>query len=98
MPIALAALIDALGDRRTGRATAWWRRDAPRPGRRVRIVAVAATAGVRLPLGSAMPALDVLRPSMWEPTWRAPSAAGGLVAATCCACTRLTIAHVTDNA
>src|SRR5699024_1612779 len=52
MPIALAALLDALGDRRTGRATAWWRRDAPRPGRRVRIVAVAATAAVTLTLGS----------------------------------------------
>ena len=80
MPIALAALLDALGDRRTGRATAWWRRDGPRPGRRVRIVAVAATAAVTLTLGSAMPALDVLRPSMWEPTWRAPSAAGALEA------------------
>src|SRR5699024_271217 len=50
MPIALAALLDALGDRRTGRATAWWRRDGPRPGRRVRIVAVAATAAVTLTL------------------------------------------------
>src|SRR5699024_10653173 len=80
MPIALAALLDALGDRRRGRATAWWRRDAPRPGRRVRIVAVAATAAVTLTLGSAMPALDVLRPSMWEPTWRAPGGAGALEA------------------
>ncbi|WP_246821593.1 DUF2079 domain-containing protein, partial [Brachybacterium sp. HMSC06H03] len=33
MPIALAALLDALGDRRTGRATAWLRRDAPLPPR-----------------------------------------------------------------
>src|SRR5699024_1284387 len=37
-------------------------------------------AAVTLTLGSAMPALAVLRPSMWEPTWRAPGAAGALEA------------------
>src|SRR5699024_12268733 len=38
------------------------------------------TAAVSSARGWAMPALDVLRPSMWEPTWRAPSAAGALEA------------------
>ncbi|MDN5820072.1 MAG: DUF2079 domain-containing protein [Brachybacterium sp.] len=80
MPIALAALLDALGDRRTGRATAWWRLDARRPVRWVRVTAVAVTAAVTLALGPAMPVLDVLRPEKWEPTWRAPSAAEALVA------------------
>lgn len=80
MPIALAALLDALGDRRTGRATSWWRSDAERPGLRVRLTAVAASAAVTLVLGGAMPVLDVLRPTKWEPTWRAPYAAEALEA------------------
>ncbi|MBP2410574.1 DUF2079 domain-containing protein [Brachybacterium fresconis] len=80
MPIALAALLDALGDRRSGLATRWQRRDAPRPGRRVRITATAATAAVTLVLGGAMPLLDVVRPSQWEPTWRAEPAAAALEA------------------
>ncbi len=78
MPIALAALLDALGDRRTGRATVWSRRDAPRPGRRVRVTAVAAAAAVTLALGPAMPVLDVVRPRLWETGWRAESAAAAL--------------------
>ena len=80
MPIATAAMLDALGDRRTGRATAWWRRDAPRPARRIRVTAVAASAAVTLLLGSAMPILDVVRPERWEPTWRAEPATAALEA------------------
>ena len=80
MPIALAAMLEALGDRRTGRATAWWRRDAPVPVRRIRVTAVVASALVTLLLGSAMPILDVVRPSRWEPTWRAEPAAAALEA------------------
>src|SRR5699024_5215472 len=80
MPIALAALLDALGDRRTDRATAWWRRDAPRPVRWLRATAVSVSAAVTLALGPAMPVLDVLRPQQWEPTWRAPYAAAALEA------------------
>ena len=78
MPIALAALLDALGDRRSGRATAWLRRDAPVPVRRIRVTAVAASAVVTLMLGGSMPVLDVVRPGSWEPTWRAPYAAAAL--------------------
>ena len=80
MPIALAALLDALGDRRTGRATAWWRADAPLPARWIRVAAVTASLAVTLALGPAMPVLDVVRPSKWEPTWRAPAAAAALEA------------------
>ncbi|WP_394215152.1 DUF2079 domain-containing protein [Brachybacterium vulturis] len=80
MPIALAALLDALGDRRTGRAATWRHREAPRPVRWVRVTAVTASAAVTLALGPAMPVLEVLRPSTWEPTWRAPSAAEALEA------------------
>ena len=80
MPIALAAMLDALGDRRTGRAAAWWRSAVPRPGRRIRITAVAVSAAVTLSLGPAMPVLDVLRPQLWEPTWRAESAEAALEA------------------
>ncbi len=80
MPIALAAMLEALGDRRTGRAVAWWRRDAPVPVRRIRATAVVASALVTLLLGSAMPILDVVRPSKWEPTWRAEPAAAALEA------------------
>ena len=80
MPIALAALLDALGDRRTGRATAWLRRDAPLPPRPVRTAAVALCAAVTLVLGPQMPVLDVLRPQQWEPTWRAEPAQAALEA------------------
>ncbi|HEX7351764.1 DUF2079 domain-containing protein [Brachybacterium sp.] len=80
MPIALAALLDALGDPRTGRAAAWWRTDAPRPARTVRRTAVAVSLAVTLVLGPAMPVLDVLRPGQWEPTWRAEPAAAALEA------------------
>nr|WP_209903214.1 DUF2079 domain-containing protein [Brachybacterium sacelli] len=80
MPIALAALLDALGDRRTGRATSALRRDVPRPRRRIRVLAVAAGAAVTLLLGTAMPVLDVVRPAKWEPTWRAEPAAAALEA------------------
>ncbi|MFC7457243.1 DUF2079 domain-containing protein [Brachybacterium sp. GCM10030267] len=80
MPIALAAMLDALGDRRTGRATAWLREDAPIPVRRIRITAVAASAAVTLVLAGAMPVLDIFRPQKWEPTWRAAPAAEALEA------------------
>src|SRR5690606_5255179 len=80
MPIALAAMLEALGDRRTGRAVAWWRLDAPVPVRRNQVTAVVASALVTLLLGSAMPILDVVRPSKWEPTWRAEPAAAALEA------------------
>ena len=79
MPIAFAALLDALGDRRTGRATLWWA-EGPRPARRLRVTAVAVSAAGTLALGPAMPVLDVLRPAQWEPTWRAEPAAAALEA------------------
>lgn len=80
MPIALAALLDALGDRRTGRASTWGRTDAPLPAPRIRVAAVAVSAAVTLALGPAMPVLDVLRPERWEPTGREESAAAALEA------------------
>ncbi|AXK47117.1 DUF2079 domain-containing protein [Brachybacterium saurashtrense] len=80
MPIATAALLDALGDRRSGRATAWLRTDAPRPGRRVRATALALAAAVTLALGPTMPLAALLRPHTWEPTWRAGPAATALAA------------------
>ena len=78
MPIALAAMLDALGDPRTGRATAWLRDRAPRPSATVRTVAVAASAAATLVLGSALPLLDVVRTDRWELTWRAPAAEAAL--------------------
>ena len=80
MPIAIAALLDALGDRRTGRATAWLRTDRPRPARPVRAVALSLCAAVTLVLGTQLPLLDVMRPQAWEPTWRTEPAAGALEA------------------
>ena len=80
MPIALAALLDALGDRRTGRATSWLRQDGPRPPRGVRVAAVAASAGATLLLGASMPLVQGLRPAAWEPNWRAQPAAEALEA------------------
>lgn len=80
MPIALAAMLDALGDRRTGRATAWWRERSERPARWLRVTAVAVSAAVTLALGPAMPVLDLVRPERWEPSWRAPIAAEALAA------------------
>lgn len=80
MPIALAALLDALGDRRDGRAAAWLRTDAPRPPRAVRVIALVLAAGVTLALGPRMPVADVVRPDRWQPTWRAAPAAGALAA------------------
>lgn len=78
IPIAVAALLDTLGDRRSGRATAWLRTDVPRPGWRVRITAVAATLAVTAVLGQSIPLLDVAREEKWEPTWRAAPAQGAL--------------------
>lgn len=77
VPIALAALLDALGDRRTGRATAWLATDAPRPGVLVRTTAVAATAAVTLVLGSQMPIAALARPDALAhgPRWDAAQAA-----------------------
>lgn len=80
MPIALAALLDALGDRRSGRAGHWGRGDRPRPGRTVAVVAVSLSAAVTLALGGRMPVLDVLRPASWELSWRAEPAAAALEA------------------
>ncbi len=80
MPIATAAMLDALGDRRTGRATAWLRRDAPLPSRTVRVTAVSVSAAVTLALGPLMPVVDVMRPALWEPSWRAEPAAEALEA------------------
>lgn len=85
MPIALAALLDVLGDPRTGRAAPWWRNPASpprrtRPGPLVRTVAVAISLAATLALGPAMPVLDVLRPSQWEPTWRLAAADAALEA------------------
>src|SRR5699024_7431901 len=81
MPIAFAALLDALGDRRTGRATLWWA-EGPRPARRLRVTAVAVSAAATLELGTAMPELDVLRPGQRGTTWQAEPAAAALVAVT----------------
>ncbi|WP_304502126.1 DUF2079 domain-containing protein [Brachybacterium sp. FME24] len=80
MPIALAAMLDALGDRRTAHAAAWLRLDAPIPARRIRVTAVAASAVVTLMLAGAMPLLDIVRPDQWERTWRAEPAAAALEA------------------
>ena len=80
IPITLAAMLDALGDRRTQRASAWLRTDAPLPPRRVRITAVAASAAVTLVVGNSMPLLDLARPEQWELTWRAQPAQEALEA------------------
>jgi uncharacterized membrane protein len=71
MPIALAAMLDALGDRRSAR---------PRPGALVRWTALAASAAVTLALGSAMPLAQLARSSAWEPSHRADAAAAALEA------------------
>ncbi|MGY5765849.1 DUF2079 domain-containing protein [Brachybacterium sp. DNPG3] len=78
MPIACAALLDALGDRRTGRATSLLRRDRPLPSRTVRWTAAIASAATVLTLGAQIPVLDVLRSERWELTWRAEPAQGAL--------------------
>lgn len=70
MPIAAAAMLDALGDPRTGRSTAWLRSDAPRPSRWVRSVAVAAAAASTLVLGGSIPLLPVLDADHWPESWR----------------------------
>ncbi|MCL6422990.1 DUF2079 domain-containing protein [Brachybacterium sp. JHP9] len=80
MPIAIAALLDALGDRRTGAATALLRRDRPRPRRAVQIGAVALSAIATLALGPALPLVNLARSSSWEPTWRAEPARAAMAA------------------
>lgn len=80
IPIALAAMLDALGDRRSGRASAWLRSDAPVPSRPMRVMAVAASAAVTLVLGSSMPLADLVRSQRWELTWRAQPAQEALEA------------------
>lgn len=80
MPIACAALLDALGDRRTGRATSLLRRDRPRPTRAVRWTAAIASAATVLTVGAQMPVLDLVRPDRWELTWRAEPAQEALEA------------------
>jgi uncharacterized membrane protein len=74
MPIAAAALLDTLGGKDTGEATVWRATDRPRPGRRIRTVAIAALAAATLVLGSAMPVLSVVEPSAWSPDPRAAAA------------------------
>lgn len=81
MPIAALALLDVLGDRRTGAAGSWLRADGPRPGPRLQTAAVATTLAPLLILGSSLPLLDVLHPDRWERTWRAGPAAAVLEAA-----------------
>jgi hypothetical protein len=87
MPIALAAMLDALGDRRgqvgrSGAHTAGTREARPRrPARAlVRWTAVGASAAVTLMLGSAMPLMDLARDSAWEPSPRTAAAEGALAA------------------
>lgn len=80
VPIALAAMLDALGDRRSGRAGTWLRSDAPVPPRPVRVAAVAASAVVTLVLGSSMPLMDLVRGEKWELSWRAQPAQEALAA------------------
>lgn len=74
MPIAIAALLDALGDRHTGRASSGRRLDLPRPRPWIRGVAVAACALPPLLLGSSMPVVSVFQPTEWSVTWRAEPA------------------------
>lgn len=73
VPVALAAMLDALGEARTGRATAWLRRDVPRPAAPVRWLAVAASAAVTLMLGGQMPLASLARADALEhsPRWEA---------------------------
>lgn len=78
IPIAVAALLDALGDRHTGLAGTWTSTDRPRPGRTVQITAVAATAAATLVLGSALPLTDLARSDRWVRTWRAEPAQNAL--------------------
>src|SRR5690625_739667 len=80
VPIALAAMLDALGDRRRGRAGTWLRSDAPVPPRPVRVAAVAASAVVTLVLGSSMPLMHLVRGEKWELSWRAQPAQEALAA------------------
>src|SRR5699024_2817386 len=79
MPIAFAALLDALGDRLPGRATLGWA-EGPRPAPRLRGAAVGVSAAATRALGRAVPGLDVLRPGQGEPAWRAERAAAALEA------------------
>lgn len=86
MPIALAAMLDALGDRRDRRDPVESQpRASRRRGRRparglVRWTAVGASAAVTLMLGSAMPLANLTRESAWEPSARSAAAEGALAA------------------
>ncbi|PWH07935.1 hypothetical protein DEO23_03375 [Brachybacterium endophyticum] len=69
MPIALAALLDALGDRHS---------DERRPRPLVRWTAVVASAAVTLVLWSALPLANLGRATSWEPSPRAEAAAAAV--------------------
>ncbi|MFC0675241.1 DUF2079 domain-containing protein [Brachybacterium hainanense] len=74
VPIALVALLDALGDRRTGRATAYLATDAAlRPRRLVQRGAVLASVAVTAILGGQMPiaSLASADPLARSPRWDA---------------------------
>lgn len=80
MPVVIAALLDALGDRRTGRAGDWTGTSAARPGAVVRGLAIGVSLAVTATLGGALPLLDVLRPSAWQESPRLPAAERALEA------------------
>ncbi|WP_239205047.1 DUF2079 domain-containing protein [Brachybacterium sp. ACRRE] len=89
MPIALAAMLDALGDGRDRRGLRDLAESQPRASRRrgsrparglVRWTAVGASAAVTLMLGSAMPLVNLARESAWEPSPRTAAAEGALAA------------------
>lgn len=83
MPVATVALLDALGDRRTGESTFLLRSDRPMPGRRVRALAVAASVAVTAAMfffPSSIPLLTVFKPSAWVPPARAASAETAMAA------------------
>ena len=81
MPIAAAAALDALGDRRTGHASRWLHTTAPLPPRWQQGAALGAMLGATAVLGTQLPLLDVFRPARWDLTWRAQPAEAMLEAA-----------------
>lgn len=86
MPIALAAMLDALGDRAGLWSVATDAGSGPPSGRArasgplVRWTAVGASVAVTLVLGSALPLANLARPSAWESSPRTAAADGALAA------------------